>query len=82
MIIMVMKGGCCFGEVQTGDHRASCLQLVLKCFQKKKKKAYLYTHMEKDRETEIEMPQISEILTENLGEGALGVLCAVLEMFL
>lgn len=49
---------------------------------RKKKKAYLYTHMEKDRETKIEMPQISEILTENLGEGALGVLCTVLEMFL
>lgn len=51
-------------------------------FPEKKKKAYLYTHMEKDREIEIEMPQISEILTENLGEGALGVLCTVLEMFL
>ena len=46
------------------------------------KKAYLYTHMERDGETEIEMPQISEILTENLGEGAVDVLCTVLEMFL
>lgn len=77
MIIMVMKGGCCFGEVQTGDHRASCLQLVLKWFRGKR-----HTHMERDRETEIEMPQISEILTENLGEGAVDVLCTVLEMFL
>ena len=46
------------------------------------KREYLYTHMERDREIEIEMPQISEILMENLGEGAVDVLCTVLEMFL